>query len=1415
MERGSEEMQTNDNGVEKSMDEFLKSKGFYRKKIAKDGSCLFRAVAEQVLRCQSRHTEVRATCVEYLKRNRSKYESFIEGNFEEYLLRLEDPQNWVGEVEISALALIYRHDFIIFQEPGKPPVNITENSFSDKVRLCFLNGNHYDSVYPMEFVNKAALCQSILYELLYEKVYGVDRSVVSACLKNSRHPGPDGFGECKSSEESDLEEEDDFWPSDAVVPTNMNSHRSSNNNPHYKKSHQSRMILSHRVRMSLNPWFFRNVEYDVWLRSKRAQQKRDFCMAAGMHYTVGDKCKVRLDNTGKFFRAYIQAVDPGNGPVTVFIEELGEKHSIPLWNLRPPSAVDEESWSTVAERGKRVGMVNGNGHHPGKSPRSADLAQGPPGRARAASTPQSTFLDRESRGGRKQGKGSPALHGSAAGPLPRVYKQHSWPPHATAEEQAADGSSRAVARKGEQLAPSGLLQESCFGLSSDERLALEEEQKSQALLEIMNRDEKSFPALRSQGGPRAVGQGGEAGRKQMPHAGERRAYRRRGDLQEPSQDSEDNLLRSVPREEKNKFLASAQPGCPAGAQRTQPQPSPESSTRTAVTSVPALAVSTPAPAVSAPSCTPPAPVSALAATPCAPTPHASTPTAASSAQTPTLPSSSAALPTPAVHPTPATSSPTPPVSAPRPVSVPAPNSAPSAPASTVSVPRFAVSAPPTTVSAPAPAAASAPAPAAASAPPTTISAPAPATVSAPSPATVSAPSPATVSAPSPATVSAPAPATVSAPSPATVSVRSPATVSAPSPATVSAPSPAAVSAPSPAAVSAPLLAVSAPTSAPSATPCTPTPPASTSTAGSAAHMPTPSSASAAPITTAILPTPPPALPAGYPPASLPVEPPPYNSASPCPPGVISQLGMVPGPSPTPPVLSEHLSHPHAHSPSLPPHGPLPFQQMMHLFQDPLYPGFPVNDKDEMVNVPQYSYARNGQDLPREIGILRFFFNLGIKAYTNPSWPPHTYLYQLQQAHMTACAIQPKVPFLQTWYPEGPPSGSFRMPIPEGYGQSPGYGPAHSGGRGPGQFEHARCPVQPGVGVAMVGGALGPQSMDMGLGSEGRPPVGYSPQPGVPLPPQLGGLPWPGPRPNPYPGPYSTPPPGPQQYLPQAPPYPAVSLGYHAPRLSCSAQPSMTAAQVGASDGLAGRAVSHPPVEGPPATSQERGRGPEKQPIPLSTPASLPAQLAPPAEVVMVTGGVEVRLGRLTPELPGPVTSPLPHALRVCVTDDHRSVQVDQAPACENKSEEGVNVARGGGPREGSTQTAEPQDHGAAYSSGEVWEEEGEAGEEALQGGRYYYGRSYKGKRGQDGARGFRDNRWRGEGRGYRGRRGSDDRREYNNYRDRRAGDGSPNYPSSHKGQNSRGRGRGYNQYPNGRETGYTGVNQRNNAYAEP
>ncbi|XP_031707091.1 OTU domain-containing protein 4 [Anarrhichthys ocellatus] len=308
---------TEEKGAEKLMDDYLKSLGLHRKKIAKDGSCLFRAVAEQVLHCQSLHTKVRAKCVEFLKENRESYEAFIEGDFEDYLFKLQDPQQWVGEVEINALAVMYKRDFLIFQEAGKPAVNITDNNFKDKVRLCFLNGNHYDSVYLVSHIKGAALCQSILYELLYDNVFQVDRSSLGSCQRMSRPAdllSDDSMNVCLSSDDSDLDAGEPLWVENGTSTTTTR----------YNQRGRGRgRLLPERVRRSLNPTLFRNVEYDVWHKSKRAQQKMDYCIAAGMQFTVGDRCQVRLE--GRSYSATIKEVSPNNGPVSVYLEELATR----------------------------------------------------------------------------------------------------------------------------------------------------------------------------------------------------------------------------------------------------------------------------------------------------------------------------------------------------------------------------------------------------------------------------------------------------------------------------------------------------------------------------------------------------------------------------------------------------------------------------------------------------------------------------------------------------------------------------------------------------------------------------------------------------------------------------------------------------------------------------------------------------------------------------------------------------------------------------------------------------------------------------------------------------------------------------------------------------------------------------------
>lgn len=106
---------------------------------------------------------------------------------------------------------------------------------------------------------------------------------------------------------------------------------------------------------------------------------------------------------------------------------------------------------------------------------------------------------------------------------------------------------------------------------------------------------------------------------------------------------------------------------------------------------------------------------------------------------------------------------------------------------------------------------------------------------------------------------------------------------------------------------------------------------------------------------------------------------------------------------------------------------MPLPQTMSLYQDPLYPGFPCSEKGDRALAPPYSLCQTGEDLPKDKNILRFFFNLGVKAYSYPMWAPHSYLYPLHQAYMAACRMYPKVPVpvypQNTWFQEAPPAQS--------------------------------------------------------------------------------------------------------------------------------------------------------------------------------------------------------------------------------------------------------------------------------------------------------------------------------------------------------------------------------------------------------
>ncbi|XP_021573475.1 putative bifunctional UDP-N-acetylglucosamine transferase and deubiquitinase ALG13 [Carlito syrichta] len=350
---------------ETSMDEYLGSLGLFRKLTAKDASCLFRAISEQLFCSQVHHLEIRKACVSYMRENQQTFESYVEGSFEKYLERLGDPKESAGQLEIRALSLIYNRDFILYRYPGKPPTYVTDNGYEDKILLCYSSNGHYDSVYSKQFQSSAAICQAVLYEILYKDVFIVDEGVLKTAVELFRSGSKKNRNNAVvRSEDAHIDykssTQDSDWKEWGACCNAENMPEGSNQETEEAKSPEnpSKMLFPYKVLKALDPEIYRNIEFDVWLDSRKELQKSDYMEYAGRHYYLGDKCQVRLESGEGYYNAHIQEVGNENNSVTVFIEELAEKHVVPLANLKPVTQVTPvPAWNVMPSR------KGGRGYH--------------------------------------------------------------------------------------------------------------------------------------------------------------------------------------------------------------------------------------------------------------------------------------------------------------------------------------------------------------------------------------------------------------------------------------------------------------------------------------------------------------------------------------------------------------------------------------------------------------------------------------------------------------------------------------------------------------------------------------------------------------------------------------------------------------------------------------------------------------------------------------------------------------------------------------------------------------------------------------------------------------------------------------------------------------------------------------------
>ncbi|XP_076806484.1 uncharacterized protein LOC143449994 isoform X1 [Clavelina lepadiformis] len=310
------------------MDEYLTSIGLKRKPIPKDGSCLFRAFSEQLFSTQAYHLHVRESCMTYMKDHQQVFEHFVDDPFDDYLTRMSNPKEWADQIEISALSKMYTCDFYMYEQPGKEAKNVTDNGYKKKIYLCHSGQKHYDSVYSVEYFKSYGICQSIVYSVLFEKVLGMTRKEESKLVSTFR------MLSSPHSKQNDDDKDDDPYNSESVCEPSIGTSEEGIM-LHKQVGLAYKLPISLEFVRSLDPFVCRNVDYDFWITIKRKQQYIDFSVAEGMNYYIGDRCLITLNIYSKPLIGHVQEVSPDNGPITVFIEALGDRYTIAVKNVKP------------------------------------------------------------------------------------------------------------------------------------------------------------------------------------------------------------------------------------------------------------------------------------------------------------------------------------------------------------------------------------------------------------------------------------------------------------------------------------------------------------------------------------------------------------------------------------------------------------------------------------------------------------------------------------------------------------------------------------------------------------------------------------------------------------------------------------------------------------------------------------------------------------------------------------------------------------------------------------------------------------------------------------------------------------------------------------------------------------------------
>lgn len=361
------------------VDQWLTKEGYFRKPTPRDPTCLFRAISEQVYHTQHFHLRVRQECVDFMRKHRDLFMNYITTPFDYYLKEMEGYTSWGGQNEIRAMSMLYKRDVVIFHGETQICDNFTNYNFKNGlILLCHTEPKQYEPVYPMAFVQSAAYCQSIVYEVVYKNIYKManikdvaDEMLQKRKTDEIRH---DRFFHKENLDIRKQLIEDLYKKVNERDDRSDHDVRTQHGLDEVQSDWKGGAPIPFKVAKALASDYYRNIELDIWHELKREVKSAGWNRYNNNELQVGGKCLIEINindleqcdrnnnkklltNSSDFginengiesnkqpeklkqgsmgLEGYIQEMTTKKEPVLVFIRDLGEKKFVPYDALKP------------------------------------------------------------------------------------------------------------------------------------------------------------------------------------------------------------------------------------------------------------------------------------------------------------------------------------------------------------------------------------------------------------------------------------------------------------------------------------------------------------------------------------------------------------------------------------------------------------------------------------------------------------------------------------------------------------------------------------------------------------------------------------------------------------------------------------------------------------------------------------------------------------------------------------------------------------------------------------------------------------------------------------------------------------------------------------------------------------------------